>query len=130
MPGIVDQYPADRGRLEQGIPFVPVGADADRPPVGLAPAVLAKVDRRALVRRAGRHQATSASAPLDDSCSRSRTDARSASAVMNRALPSLTDRRRPDLMRAKTQVRHMPSTWAASAGRYRLMTGSEFGLSQ
>ena len=35
--GVVDTHPADSGRFQQGMPFVPVGVVANRPPVGLAP---------------------------------------------------------------------------------------------
>jgi hypothetical protein len=40
---IVHPHPTDSGGCEQGIPFVPVGVGADRPPVGLAPDEIAVV---------------------------------------------------------------------------------------
>jgi hypothetical protein len=37
VPGVMNPHPADTGRCQQGIPFVPVSMSADRAPVGLAP---------------------------------------------------------------------------------------------
>src|SRR5215468_1844590 len=41
--GVVDAHPADSGRFQQGMPFVPVGMIANRPPAGLAPYEVALV---------------------------------------------------------------------------------------
>ena len=43
VPGIMNPHPSDPGCFQQGIPFVPVGVGADRPPVGLAPDEIAVV---------------------------------------------------------------------------------------
>ena len=37
VPGVMDPHPTDTGCFQQGLPFVPVGMGADRPPIGLAP---------------------------------------------------------------------------------------------
>src|SRR5262249_22700390 len=59
------------------------------------------------------HQAASSGSPASR-----RTQAGSASRVMNRLPPSLTERRRPERIRSYRVPRPMPRAWAASFGRY------------